>query len=205
VTVARRSRSLRDKSRAESCRTSRKPRLGPPSVADKTREFSEPRIRISLAEDTAVAPASGNGHEPEAAIPSQTSPPPAARPDTSDKSAPYRSRSLRDGTYSGARDLELVEQLIERCRREIDTADLNVKLIDLVRLLEFKTKLRPSVDAERAFWTMIDQMRHEELGSFGEPDLADSIPIARSPSDGAGYGIDSSTGHDDESEADGAS
>ncbi|MBI3872160.1 MAG: hypothetical protein HY304_03675 [candidate division Zixibacteria bacterium] len=86
-------------------------------------------------------------------------PPAGSRSDTPDKSA--------------ARDLELVEQLIERCRREIDTADLNVKLTDLVRLLEFKTKLRPSVDAERAFWTMIDQMRHEELGGFGEPDFAD--------------------------------
>ena len=67
------------------------------------------------------------------------------------------------------RDLDLVEQLIERCRREIDTSELNVKLADLVRLLEFKSKLRPSVDAEKTFWTMIDQMRRDELDGFGEP------------------------------------
>lgn len=198
MTVAR-------KSRADSRRTHQEGKLGSRSAADKTRQHSEPRVNFSLAEDVAVAAASGNGHQPEAALPSQTLPPAGSRLDTPDKSAPYRSRSLRDGTYSGARDLELVERLIERCRREIDTADLNVKLIDLVRLLEFKTKLRPSVDAERAFWTMIDQMRHEELGSFGEPEFADAVPMAGSSSDGAGSGVDSSTGDDDESATDGMS
>ena len=64
-------------------------------------------------------------------------------------------------------DLDLVEQLIDRARRELDGAELNVKLADLVRLLEFKSKLQPAVDAERAFWSMIDQMRREELQDCG--------------------------------------
>ena len=69
---------------------------------------------------------------------------------------------------SSARDLELVEQLLERCWREIDHTELSVKLSDLVRLLEFKGKLRPAADAERTFWSMIDQMRREELACFGD-------------------------------------
>ena len=68
-----------------------------------------------------------------------------------------------------SRDLHMVERLLERCWREIDAAELNVKLTDIVRLLELKTKLCPSADAERTFWQIIDQMRAEELADFGDP------------------------------------
>ena len=70
------------------------------------------------------------------------------------------------GPRNASGDLDLVEQLIDRARRELDGTELNVKLADLVRLLEFKSKLQPAVDAERAFWSMIDQMRHEELRDY---------------------------------------
>ncbi|MEW5702770.1 MAG: hypothetical protein AB1792_11145 [Candidatus Zixiibacteriota bacterium] len=69
---------------------------------------------------------------------------------------------------SSHRDLELVEQLLDRCWREIDSSDLNVKLTDLVRLLEFKEKLRPAVEAQKTFWAMVDQMRREELAQFSD-------------------------------------
>jgi hypothetical protein len=71
------------------------------------------------------------------------------------------------GPRDASGDLDLVEQLIDRARRELEGAELNVKLADLVRLLEFKSKLQPAVDAERAFWSMIDQMRREELPDYG--------------------------------------
>lgn len=64
-------------------------------------------------------------------------------------------------------DLRMVEQLLDRCWREIDASELNVKLTDIVRLLELKSKLSPSADAERTFWGIIDQLRVEELANFG--------------------------------------
>ncbi|MEW5875314.1 MAG: hypothetical protein AB1752_09055 [Candidatus Zixiibacteriota bacterium] len=60
-------------------------------------------------------------------------------------------------------DLARVEELLERCWRELDTTDLNVKLTDIVRLLEFKSRLRPAADAEAVFWSLIHQLRREEL------------------------------------------
>lgn len=64
---------------------------------------------------------------------------------------------------SAAHDLAAIERLIERCERELADTDLNVKLTDFVRLLEFRSKLKPAVDAEKTFWSMIDDMRKEEL------------------------------------------
>ena len=75
---------------------------------------------------------------------------------------------------SAAHDLDAIERLIERCERELADTDLNVKLTDFVRLLEFRSKLKPAVDAEKTFWSMINDMRHEELtrwsGSRTRPD-----------------------------------
>ncbi|HWO56091.1 MAG TPA: hypothetical protein VNN55_00840 [bacterium] len=62
-----------------------------------------------------------------------------------------------------ARDLAAIERLIERCEQELEGAELNVKLADFVRLLEFRAKLQPTVDAEATFWRLIDEMRREEL------------------------------------------
>lgn len=75
---------------------------------------------------------------------------------------------------SVAHDLDAIERLIERCERELADTDLNVKLTDFVRLLEFRSKLKPAVDAEKTFWSMIHDMRREELtrwsGSRTRPD-----------------------------------
>ncbi len=82
-----------------------------------------------------------------------------------------------DSTARDSRgDLAMVEDLLERCWREVDSAALNVKLADIVRLLEFKNKLRSAADAEKTFWAMIHEMRREELSDFGvvvrNPDAA---------------------------------
>ncbi len=66
----------------------------------------------------------------------------------------------------------MIEDLLDRCWREVDAAALNVKLADIVRLLEFKNKLRSAADAEQTFWTMIHEMRREELDRFGNVDPA---------------------------------
>ena len=64
---------------------------------------------------------------------------------------------------TAAHDLTAIERLIERCERELSDTDLNVKLTDYVRLLEFRAKLKPAVDAEQTFWSMIHDMRRDEL------------------------------------------
>jgi HEAT repeat protein len=61
-----------------------------------------------------------------------------------------------------------VQQLLDRCWDELDGTELNVKLTDLVRLMELKSRLSPAADAERTFWGMIDRMRHEELAEYGD-------------------------------------
>jgi len=104
-------------------------------------------MKWELAEETAVAGTNDAAH---------------GGPPTAD------SRDPSSAADSSRRDLDLVEQLLERCWQQIDSSELNVKLADLVRLLEFKEKLRPAVAAEKTFWAMIDQMRHEELARFGE-------------------------------------
>lgn len=78
------------------------------------------------------------------------------------------------------RDLDMVEDLLDRCWREIDIATLNVKLADIVRLLEFKSKLRSATDAQQAFWSIINGMRREELDRFGDVNAA---PTADSTQD----------------------
>ena len=95
--------------------------------------------------------------------------------DSADRSMPscVSERPAAPNHDSTAHDLERVEQLLERCWREIDHTELGVKLSDLVRLLEFKGKLRPAADAERTFWSMIDQMRREELARFSDAGAED--------------------------------
>lgn len=88
-----------------------------------------------------------------------------------------------DQPATPAGDLRMVEQLLDRCWREIDASELNVKLTDIVRLLELKSKLSPSADAERTFWEIIDQLRVEELAEFGV--IADDTPL-REPQGGGG-------------------
>ena len=78
-------------------------------------------------------------------------------------------------------DLAMVEDLLDRCWREVDATALNVKLADIVRLLEFKNKLRSAADAEQTFWTMIHEMRREELDCFGDVAPAIDQPDSTDP------------------------
>lgn len=80
--------------------------------------------------------------------------------------APHQSRT----------DLELVEDLLDRCWQEVGATDLNPKMTDIVRLLEFKNKLRSSAEAEKTFWALINRIRHEELTEFGLVTVNDTHP-----------------------------
>jgi hypothetical protein len=91
--------------------------------------------------------------------PAMTVTPDRRRPTTPDE--PPKPRS-------GEHDLQMVEQLLERCWRELDAAELNVKLTDVVRLLELKGKIAPAAEAEATFWELVDVIRQEELADFGD-------------------------------------
>ena len=67
----------------------------------------------------------------------------------------------------GRSDLDMVEDLLDRCWQEVGASDLNPKMTDIVRLLEFKNKLRSTAEAEKTFWALINRIRHEELSEFG--------------------------------------
>jgi hypothetical protein len=64
-------------------------------------------------------------------------------------------------------DLELVEDLLDRCWQEVGASELNPKMTDIVRLLEFKNKLRSAAEAEQEFWSLIHRIRKEELDDYG--------------------------------------
>jgi len=70
-------------------------------------------------------------------------------------------------------DLELVEDLLDRCWQEVGASELNPKMTDIVRLLEFKNKLRSSAEAEKTFWALINRIRREELSEFGRVTVGD--------------------------------
>jgi hypothetical protein len=67
----------------------------------------------------------------------------------------------------GRSDLDMVEDLLDRCWQEVGASDLNPKMTDIVRLLEFKNKLRSTAEAEKTFWALINRIRHQELSEFG--------------------------------------
>ncbi|GAB4328001.1 MAG: hypothetical protein Kow0074_23690 [Candidatus Zixiibacteriota bacterium] len=67
-------------------------------------------------------------------------------------------------------DYDRVEELLNRCWDELDGVELNVKLTDMIRLLEFKQKLATTANAERDFWNLIDTIRRDELADFGRID-----------------------------------
>ena len=81
------------------------------------------------------------------------------------------------------RDLDMVEDLLDRCWREVDTTALNVKLADIVRLLEFKNKLRSATDAQETFWSIINDLRREELGRFGDVTCSSQADSQQDPDD----------------------
>jgi len=71
---------------------------------------------------------------------------------------------------SSTSDLSRIEHLLEKCWSELDGQELNAKLMDIIRLMELKSKLTPAAQAEQSFWSMIERMRQSDLPVF--PDVA---------------------------------
>jgi len=58
-------------------------------------------------------------------------------------------------------DLEIIEQLLRLALEAITRKTPEVKLADVLKLLEFKHQLKPQVDARKVFWEWIDRFRRE--------------------------------------------
>jgi hypothetical protein len=93
---------------------------------------------------------------------------PAMRIDFADDAAERLIATAPQPHARSQTDLEMVEELLDRCWREVGATELNAKMTDIVRLLEFKNKLRNAGEAEQTFWSLIDRLRREELAEFGE-------------------------------------
>lgn len=59
-------------------------------------------------------------------------------------------------------DLELIEQLLSLALDAISRKTPDVRLADVLKLLEFKQKLQPESDAQEMFWAWIERFRRED-------------------------------------------
>ena len=62
-------------------------------------------------------------------------------------------------------NLEIVEQLLALALEAIARKTPEVRLADVLKLMEFKLKLQPQADARKIFWEWIERFRREAYGS----------------------------------------
>ncbi len=58
-------------------------------------------------------------------------------------------------------DLLVVEQLLDLALAAIEQKTPDVKLADILKLLEFKYRIKPESDAQAMFWEWIERFRRE--------------------------------------------
>jgi hypothetical protein len=58
-------------------------------------------------------------------------------------------------------DLLVVEQLLELALTAIEKKTPDVRLADILKLLEFKYRIKPESDAQAVFWEWIERFRRE--------------------------------------------
>jgi len=67
-------------------------------------------------------------------------------------------------------DLEIIEQLLALALEAVAKKTPDVRLADILKLLEFKHRLKPEVDARDIFWEWIERFRRDAAAS---PDGSD--------------------------------
>lgn len=58
-------------------------------------------------------------------------------------------------------DLELIEQLLQLALEAIDRKAPDVRLADILKLLEFKQRIKPQADVRAMFWEWIERFRRD--------------------------------------------
>lgn len=79
-------------------------------------------------------------------------------------------------------DLEIVEQLLTLALEAITRKTPDVKMADVLKLLEFKHQLKPQADVRKVFWEWIERFRQETLaGDAAAPDTVPGLAPDHSP------------------------
>lgn len=60
-------------------------------------------------------------------------------------------------------DQEILDFLKNKIVEKVRNGEINLKVGDLLKILELQKKLSTDKDAEDQFWQMIEQIRQEEL------------------------------------------
>jgi hypothetical protein len=62
-----------------------------------------------------------------------------------------------------ASDKERLDYIKDLIMKQIQTGTINLKVGDLLKILEIQKKLSTDAGAEQKFWELIEQIRKEEL------------------------------------------
>ena len=62
-------------------------------------------------------------------------------------------------------ELRLLEMLINKFIEKLEKNGFEPKVQDALRAIQLKQKLTQTSEAEKVFWSLIDQLRSQELGS----------------------------------------
>jgi hypothetical protein len=74
-------------------------------------------------------------------------------------------------------DLEIIEQLLSLALEAVAKKTPDVRLADILKLLEFKHRLKPAVDAREIFWDWIERFRRDATVSGDDDEAAkDELP-----------------------------
>ncbi|MFC1476000.1 hypothetical protein ACFLQW_03260 [Candidatus Zixiibacteriota bacterium] len=65
-------------------------------------------------------------------------------------------------------DLEIIEQLLGLALEAINRKTPDVRLADVLKLLEFKHRLQPQTDVRTVFWEWIERFRQDAARQSGE-------------------------------------
>jgi hypothetical protein len=74
---------------------------------------------------------------------------------------PRKSRPPYSGRESADDDLVIIEQLLALALAAIDRKTPEVRLADILKLLEFKQRVQPQTDVRAVFWEWIERFRRE--------------------------------------------
>jgi hypothetical protein len=66
-------------------------------------------------------------------------------------------------TLTFSSDKERLDYIKDLVMKQIQTGTINLKVGDLLKILEIQKKLSTDAGAEQKFWELIEQIRKEEL------------------------------------------
>lgn len=69
----------------------------------------------------------------------------------------------KESRLNGNQAEELLEKLIKKVLKRINSKDCQPKISDALKAIQLKQKLKKTSEAEKIFWELIEKIRKEEL------------------------------------------